>query len=365
MYHLERNECSAISATAFRRASQQRHINNQIWQDPDIIQANLDKARIAYAGVDRDEGGVSLLDHQDEAQKEGFTPLQAEVDLLSSPISEAWPCLAQITKSTASMSIRPKVPAVTERNSSGSSSASQATSRRGGMKVCTESNASLGSLGPWFSDDGEETSDTASQSQSTTTAGSLVSGPAWTTGRTSNNLFKGAKPTPPPAVGAAALVDNSRSLTDVRFWDPSSPDYHPDVFFQPAIEKYCCPFPACESVAFDVPSDMARHLYSAHIHVPYICQICWKRFKSASGFCAHLEDVEKCRVRQSDIFHKLLASATGGYVGATRVPVPAVYNMEQSVVKAGKNVATGVMDMKYEGKKPEKSSRADPTVPKW
>lgn len=73
-------------------------------------------------------------------------------------------------------------------------------------------------------------------------------------GKTASNvLFPDAQPTPPPKDFAITsgtsneVTPRSRVLNMMsnRFWDPMSPDWVPERFYDSAASKYHCPFP-CE-----------------------------------------------------------------------------------------------------------------------
>jgi hypothetical protein len=93
-------------------------------------------------------------------------------------------------------------------------------------------------------------SDTESVNSASTARQSKVWGSR--KGKSSSSvLFPNANPTPPPSEFSIAAHDDRMekehgiNIMRTRFWDPVSPDWNPERFFDSIINKYHCPF-VCE-----------------------------------------------------------------------------------------------------------------------
>lgn len=343
-------------------------------QNLEINQLTSDNPGLIEGGSeapDIEEGGVNLLDGDDEHQQRGIQPLQAEVNLiemnerpqLTRSNLEKWPRLpdqkpTQLTESLRKLSISSSI---TETGSGGASIhgsqmsasefASQITSRRGGNKVYTESLISLNSPKNVAS---SEVDDTASEA-STTRASSANGSAAWTAGSTSQVLFKGAKPTPPRADWDVVLkrrAEEARAhpttnLFHSRFWDPTSNEFDIRMFWNGVIGKYHCPFDGCQDAVYDVDVDLIGHLQHAHLKKSYRCPLCLKLFNSASALIGHSESNGKCKVKKSSVYQKLLDEVSGGFLKAE-------YLQEPKIAK-GQNgtLANGIMSTKFTAKMPD------------
>lgn len=62
-------------------------------------------------------------------------------------------------------------------------------------------------------------------------------------------LFPRANPKPPNVEKSEeqTTLEYGINIMNTRFWDPLSPDWKPEPFFNVLIQKYSCPFP-CEYV---------------------------------------------------------------------------------------------------------------------
>ena len=377
--HLEQNKCSKIRAHEFRGYVQQKHVVNEIMKEPDAFVQNLqvnqafapktDKPGLVTDGTEgqdqETEGGVPLMDQEDDAQKDGHVPLQAEVDLIdfnhssqSIPLTraklETWPRLpGQSAPSQPSETTRSTTPSVSGTDISISANASDITSRRGGTKVYTESYSSLGSpaYGATSIDDNEDAA-----SEATTTAESAVPRTAWAGGQSSKTLFAEAKPTPPSAEALArqdAEASSGGNLFTTRFWDKNSKDYDVERFYHSVLEKYVCPFPGCETDPFDAPIDIEEHLLHNHTRTQYRCPACLKLFDNATGLVAHCEANGRCKVKESSVFKKMLDDVTGGFLKAKRLEQPKIYRPQNAMIKAGGlSIEGGVMSTLYKAKMP-------------
>ncbi|RMY89353.1 hypothetical protein D0862_10231 [Hortaea werneckii] len=355
--HLEEGECAVIDAYEFRASIVHKHIIKQIMENPEEFAHNL-QANKAFADRRRGLGVIvdsteshkqgerkhgNILDEESEEQKSGYKPLQPETELMQAPSpssrakQETWPrlprsALSQMNDSMKSMSI-----------------SSQAASSSG-VETCT----SFASPTSSATVDGREVKETRANPKGTPVA--------WLTGKTSQALFKEAKPTPPSREVAKKhedeLASPQNNLMYSHFYDPESPEYDPDFFLSPYTERYECPFPGCGfegGSSFDTPSELQDHLSWAHLRTNFSCTTCLKRFVSATALVAHIESTQRCRVKDSSNYHVLLDSISGGFLEATKVRQPSIINPERSVIRAGQQPANGVMTMKYSSKMPKRN----------
>ncbi|KAK4539967.1 hypothetical protein LTR36_009937 [Oleoguttula mirabilis] len=383
IHHLESGECRHISADQFKASVQHKHMWLQIMKNWDDFRTNLEGSKAFAANIDQpgqitdgyemqdqEEGGVAIMDQENEEQKRGYHPLQAESNLVDLNVQhvpltrsnlETWPRLpgqaaSQLTEEAMrSMSIGSRATSVTGRESE---YASDVTSRRGGRYVYTESYPSLNSPINAASTYGDDEDDAASDTTATA-ANSTPRPTAWSTGQTSTALFRGAAPK--VAAGDWAAFAESREMEIVasagknilwsRFYDPASPDYHIDYFFHPVVEMYCCPLPGCQA-SYEAPSEIVAHLQTAHIKTNYNCTTCMKRFKCATALTAHMESTGRCNVKDSNNYGHLLDEISGGFLKSKRINEPKIYAPETALVRAGKPT-NGVMSVEFKAKLPE------------
>lgn len=111
-------------------------------------------------------------------------------------------------------------------------------------------------------------------------AGSTPS--AWNTGASSTALFPKAKETPISNEWQKRLAElddkgHHRNILTWQFWNPAHPDYDPNRFYDPIIEKHRCPFPECNNW-FDAPVECQEHISVAHAITQIRCpgQSCLK-----------------------------------------------------------------------------------------
>ncbi|KAI7707457.1 hypothetical protein KC353_g11625 [Hortaea werneckii] len=354
--HLEHGECAVIGAYEFRASIVHKHVVKQIMENPEEFAHNLqvnkafaDRRRGLSAIMGRTESHEqgerqhgNILDEEYEEQKGGHKPLQPETELMTPPYpssrakQETWPrlprsALSQLDDSMESLSI-------------GSHAA------KSGAKTYT----SLASPTSSATVDGRALKGTEAN---------LKGAPAaWSTGKTSQALFKDSKPTPPTKELAKKheeeLASSKNNLMYSHFYDPESPEYDPDFFLSPYTERYECPFPGCGfegGSSFDVPSELQEHLSWAHLRTNFSCTTCLKRFGSATALVAHIESTQRCRIKDSSNYHMLLDFISGGFLEAMKVRQPSIINPERSVIRAGQQPANGVMTMKYSSKMPKRN----------
>ncbi|KAK4633818.1 hypothetical protein CLAFUR0_03718 [Fulvia fulva] len=348
--HLEQNRCPNIRPLEFHRHISQKYIVSQVMHAPDKLLKSLaanktvdDKnpGRIGQAHRDEDldpldqdeEGGVSLLDQADEAQMGGYKPLVPESDLIDvhnrggppSAALERWPRLPgqdlpDLSTSMRGMSIKtPRTP--------------------------TRRDSILGR-------------------EKTTVTASLPAKPIAWGSKTSEKLFPYSKEPKKQSKAAdwsgilaqreaQAAAENNTSLWKSRWWDPTSPDYQVEIFYNAFEGAYLCPFESCEkdNHRFDSPYDLHVHMAHAHIRQVWGCVACHKRFPSPSSLVAHAESSRRCYVRDSGKFKQFITDITGGYLKAKEMPVPKIYHTD-AVIKKGPQVQ-GVMETKFIGQNPD------------
>lgn len=392
--HLEDNECDGIRDYEFYAQMQHKYMKKEIMKNLEYFSEAL-QINAAFApqpthpgliepeqSADRTEtetdGGV-LLDQEHDEQKAGLEPLEAKlaavklggkkVPLTRSNL-EAWPRLPGQMQSVVpghilDQSIGSPPPSILSMDIPASEFASQITSRRGGVKIQTESYPSLQRNAHVAQSRKSSTiaaTDDDAASVSTAQAEAVLKRPAaWTTTRTSRALFGDFKAEPQPEE-IKSVIKNNREVTskaanpliNARWWDPESEDYNQEVFFHSVFERYKCPFPECEDMpTFDHPHDIADHLLEAHAKIKFRCPGCLKLFQRASGMVSHMESTQKCPIRKSKHFKSTLDEITGGFIKAKRLPQPTIYRSSTAVVKSGQ-VVNGVMSTMYKAGWPNK-----------
>ena len=381
MEHLENGRCKTISRKDFRDNVQLKHLRKELLRDgqqddedelPQIAKAGSSVTGESDVRTLEDDGGVPLLDQEDEGQKDGYMPLEAEVNLidpngppkykLNIPQTrsnmETWPRLpgqapSQLADTLRSMSISSTACSIPTSEISTSDYASQVTSRRGGTKIYTESNYSIDS--PMWPPSEFDYDDTASEA---TTTIAREQSSAWNTGSSSKLLFKDAKPTPRPGdwdeweeheEQERAQMDRNNML-HTKWWDKSSPEYAVHMFYNHLIGKYVCPIKDCDSTPYNDVSDLDGHLQTAHLRRDFRCPLCLKIYKSAHALVSHAESGGSCKVKDSKKFGDLLAEISGGYLDVEFLKTQKVY---QTGSADGKKGAAGVMSERFEGTEPK------------
>lgn len=337
--HLENGECTQISESEFYAYVQHKAVKKQIMKDLGAISENL-QTNPAFAvpkmnpGLIEDDnrddsienktdGGVPLLDEEDEEQKSGGHSLEAQLasiklDDKSTPLTrsnlEVWPRLSNQPTSGSpsrvpSQSINSPPPSLIDSDIPASEFASLVTSRRGSVKVHTESYPSLqGSR--LASESGQSDFHDGASSTSTAKAESVLMRPAaWTTDQTSYALFGNVEP-PPKSEETKSILkkrDEEQSkapnlLLNSRWWDPTSEEYTADLFLDKRESRFCCPFPDCDAASFEHQSGIDEHFLEAHARVQFRCHGCCKVFKKAQAIVSHMESSSKCPVKKSKYF---------------------------------------------------------------
>ncbi|KAM3422854.1 hypothetical protein BST61_g336 [Cercospora zeina] len=350
--HIERNECKAIPCWMLHACINHKYILGQIMEGPDQFQQalsayqqpsesfDLREVTDGKEATDQEQGGVSLMDQDDDAQMGGYHSMKPEVDLMEFPPAEAtsalqgsWPKPQKTTKDLSegirAMSIVPK-----------------GTSRRGGVKVATGSN-------------------TAAVTRQSSADGKIVRASgfdAWNMEDTSKKLFPAAQSTPPAgdwkAIQEHHLTQNPNIL-DTHFWNPLDPNYSAERFYKPLLEGYCCPFPACANeamyCAYKTPREIEQHFRDMHWIKMFRCPWCFKRFDQITALMGHVEYTKKCRVKESRDFEKFIGEVTGGFLTAESVDQPKIFNVQKALVKAGGG-NVGVQSTKFSAALPNTGS---------
>ncbi|KAK0929333.1 hypothetical protein LTR91_010101 [Friedmanniomyces endolithicus] len=410
--HLEGGDCPEISAYEFRASIIHKHLLKEIFKDPGEFNARMEACRVDLGlpgssitdgteGEEPEEGGVGLLDEEHAEQKTGYHALEPDVEnSFARPVCETWPRLPglqipELSRAMRSMSITANASSV----NGSEAAASDVTSRRGGLKVLTESTRSdpwpslVSTISvasptsesshsrPWpyvnsptsnasVASHGEDDTISSPGSDTTTVNYPTTKKPtaAWT-GSTTKTLFKPTRPNPPASTPSTTLLtrprqylqpqpqqasNNSTNFLYLRFYDPSSPDYLPTRFYNPRLSTFCCPFPACdpEECQYDSLSDLELHFQHWHLSPRFVCPMCLKRFGSAGAQVAHMEGAVRCRVKEGKDYRLVLDEITGGFLKATRVEEPLIYQVQQALVVAGRKARNGVMKVEYQAKLP-------------
>jgi hypothetical protein len=349
--HLENGDCSHIAESEFYAYLQHKAVNKEIMKDlgeisenlqinpafavpkinPGLIEDDLDDTIESIAN--KTDGGV-LLDHEDKEQQAGGHTLEAQIASLklgdkNVPLTrsnlEVWPRLPNQPKSSVagqilSQSIGSPPPSIIDSDIPASQFASQITSRRGGIKIQTESYPSLQSSRVVSESDQGDFDDGVSSAGTAKAESVLMRPAAWTTEQTPRALFGEVKPLPPSNETKSILKkrdeEQSRApnlLLNARWWDPTSEDYTVDLFLNRKESKYCCPFPACDAVTFEHVNDIEEHLLEAHARVKFRCPGCFKIFKKAQGMMSHMESTMNCPVKKSKYFKSVCTFSIFGW----------------------------------------------------
>lgn len=345
--HLENGECDEIPDYEFRAQLQHKFMKKEIMKDLGAFTENL-SINTAFAAppthpglietpkqsapIDTETEGGVLLDQDDEEQKGGCEPLEAKlasielggkrVKLTRSNL-EAWPRLPGQSQSVLphhilDKSIGSPPPSIVNTEIPASEFASQITSRRGGVKVHTESYTSLHSGTQASSSKHSTVNSLEDDAESVSTAKAetvLNRQAAWTTTHTSRALF-GDHATAKQPEEIKSILKNREAeanqapnlLLNARWFDPYSADYTSELFFHSINQVYVCPFPECDGMQFTHPHDVEGHLLEVHAKTQFRCPGCLKLFKRAQGIVSHIESTQKCPIRKSKNF-KSVSSA--------------------------------------------------------
>jgi hypothetical protein len=244
--HLEFGQCDVISASQFQKHIIHKLLITQLLEDSNHYARFLQKQEKYEAAVDHEEeGGVDLggaIFDDENIEDVNFKAI--EPDEPSDPIV------------TWSAGPYPPLPSKT----------SSLTSALGGLSLTGDELESTTTTGvnsrlssPVEAPFSAQSSRGHATRQVSSTHGSISTSTthqpkAWGArdGKsTSSTLFPGAKPTPVPSEFSIAAYDDRMEqqrgphMMKSRFWDPQSPDFNPERFYDAVLQKYYCPF-VCE-----------------------------------------------------------------------------------------------------------------------
>ena len=304
--HLEYGHCKVISAPQFQGHIIHKHLITQLLKDGDAYaRFQAKQAKFVAAHDFEDEGGILLddpLGKDEEIEDVKFAAIQPDVSDMPSPdMHSPYPPLPSQTRASYS-----NVDAV--------------ASTIGTMSISSKegagSTASGRQLKVWGERNGKSTS---------------------------SALFPNAKPTPVSKEFSIAAHDEQMerdhgiNIMRTRFWDPQSPDWNPERFYDSVVSKYNCPF-VCER-AFPTTNDLATHISMGHRLVRAKCPICLKYFNSSTALMAHCENREtRCQINNSDDFGLFIDRITGGFLAVTEEIRPDHLNNPSVMIT---NSATG------------------------
>jgi len=148
------------------------------------------------------------------------------------------------------------------------------------------------------------------------------------------------------------------NLLVVKWWDSTSADYDPNLFFHSMIDAYKCPLAGCTST-FDQQVGMSEHLRKIHRLPPINCSGCSKRFDTVQALVSHCEASNrgsKCPVAKGDRYGKILDEITGGFLDVERVAgVDKLVGYTETNIRADKDEAlrTGLTKQVFASKAPK------------
>ncbi|GAM88897.1 hypothetical protein ANO11243_069310 [Dothideomycetidae sp. 11243] len=366
--HYERGQCQFITASHFHAERQHKHVLKQILKNPELFCFNISDSKAmstdeaestaSVAETMSDvfsvlslDGGVALLDLDDEEGRTSIPPLQPSssgdsshldqvIDDRSGPqqksTSGPWPRplsgveVQQLRDEARRMAGEPPegLPTIPTPSPdlpmdvSESSCASHAgSSARHGLRPlpkpkfggpipatvedCVASEmADDGSDAASVSSDATIRPDTASVSQAKSIGSKTTSLSSYITrGRGTlthevdwKRLFelkrsgssKTSDSASTPNPFDATGAHAAYSLFHTRWYDPHSDDYNPDIFFHPILEVYKCPFAQCKET-FNLHVEMETHLRYQHVVTKNTCPSCLKTFDRVSDLIRHFE----------------------------------------------------------------------------
>jgi hypothetical protein len=234
--HLEFGHCNVIAPEQFLGHIVHKHLVTELLSGGPALELFQTKTAQYDGAQDFDKGGGVPLDNvleidgddgQDMPEFKAIAPVVNQDEVV---LPETYPSLP-----TSSMGSLPPASMCSRTPSRMSSQPPSRMSRKG--SEATDLSSTLGRL-------------TMSEVSSNATATADRRLKAWG-GRTSQQLFPQAKPTPPPSEFSISHHDeqidrdHGINIFKTRFWDPLSGDFNPERFYNSVISKYYCPFP-CE-----------------------------------------------------------------------------------------------------------------------
>ncbi|KAJ4404665.1 hypothetical protein N0V91_005815 [Didymella pomorum] len=300
--HLEFGCCDAISASQFQGHIVHKHLVTALLRDNDAyknFQAKQAKFEAAHGDYE-EEGGIAIdnpLDREEEVEA-SFPALQPD-EVYETPVHDPYPALPFQTRSSGYNvdEVASSIDAMSVNDDDSASTVMVACSSFApsviGSSTYAASSSAVRKEKVWVDRNGK---------------------PA------SSLLFPLAKPTPAPNEFSIAAHDEQMerehgiNIMKTRFWDPLSPDWNPERFYDSITSRYNCPF-VCE-LTWAAPADLKKHINSDHRMTRMKCPSCLKYFKSVTALMAHCESRgSKCQVNKADNYNIFLDRISGGFLG--------------------------------------------------
>lgn len=345
--HLEKNQCSTISAYDFRIHIEEKYRINELLENPvgkasvynlptfktedqqslldTQTQTEADKATnvdtASQYSEEESSGGVSLLDTESVTQFRGRKLMRSNVSSSSNAYGsqvttrvsykEKWPSLeaGPVRQNIESLVVNNKADEGAWPDLPGQKTLT-ALNRLTIKEVNTQSTgtskiATLEQRPAHVWQSGKTGQALFPQAQDK----HVMQPIAWTEGSKIANLFPEAKPTPPDQTALAFLEQQGKagcSMIDHKQWSVRSAGYNPAKYYNALIDRYCCPYPKCqETDGFELADDLSAHLLTAHTKTNFQCPACLKIFEKPSSLIAHAESGGQCRISEADQFMKV------------------------------------------------------------
>lgn len=303
IYHLEFNDCPKISHDRFAGYLQHKAIVNRLLANPELI-GELERNNYIDAAKDTDEsGGVKLGMLDDIGGNDALgVPLEPDKPNTAGKIpgkQQAWPKLTAVNPPSKPLDLLSDFETMSITSESTKSKPKKVIAHP--FPLCEDPTAFL------------------AQANSSTP----VPANPWSTNTTSKTLFPNAKPTPLTAdwqavIEAQSASDHRSNILQYQFWNPTHRDYNPEGFYNPMLEEYHCPFPACGR-GVKTPWELETHINSTHKIDRIRCPQCLKLFKSHTALISHCESVNsRCRLNRTERFGQIMDEFSGGFLSARR-----------------------------------------------
>ncbi|KAF3009877.1 hypothetical protein E8E13_010738 [Curvularia kusanoi] len=308
--HLEYGHCKVISAPQFQGHIIHKHLITALLKDGNAyarFQAKQARYEAAHGDFE-EEGGVCLttdaLEADEQIEDVKYAALRPDVSNKVSPdLHSPYPPLP--SRARASYNVDEVASTIDtmsishDDNSDTFVGSQQAASTYGGSQYAT-STASGRQLKVWSQNDGKSAS---------------------------NTLFPNAKPTPVSKEFSIAAHDEQMerdhgiNIMSTRFWDPQSPDWNPERFYDSVLGKYNCPF-VCERT-WGTSAELNAHIRIDHRLGRTKCPACLKYFNSSTALMTHCESRgSKCQINKCDDFNLFLDRLSGGFLAVSEETRP-------------------------------------------
>jgi len=334
--HYEKSQCLHITRRDFQGERQQKHIVKQIMTNPHYFTTQINESKKAKRHAadmewpeDEDTtdgfGGVAfgqdILADEDPEQTKGLPSLHPRAN---TPNLMDWD-VPMWNKSTVAWPMLPREENVEEMRSK----MEDLTLSRPSTPGCDRS-VSAGAERNEGSEHGMS-APTTPQTTSKASAAGLHPPQQYqmTLALRTKSETSGSEPAEPEAgVNWDAIrradaytkkQDTKTNLFHARWWDSTSADYAPDLFWHPLLEKYRCPFPGCE-MEYSQQESMDIHLRHVHVMTGAQCPTCQKKYDSVTALVQHFEASAKggkCWVARSKDYVRILDEVTGGFLAVS------------------------------------------------